>query len=262
MSAVLTPPPAQRLGRFELRRVLGKGAQATVWLGFDARLEREVAVKVITAGADVDPAHITHWLQEARSVSRLTHPSIVPVFEADVQDGRPYLVFEFVPGRTLAEHLRARGGLPPHEALALMLSVLEALQAAHAAGVVHRDLKPSNILVDGSGRARVMDFGIAARLKARGGVAGQGLIVGTPNYMSPEATRGATPTPAMDVFSAGLVLIEMLTGQALVRDRDPYAAMRRIAEQDLTLPAELPSTVDDPLRAVLRRAIARDPAQH
>ncbi len=261
MSAVLNSPPAQRLGRFELRRVLGKGAQATVWLGFDARLEREVAVKVITAGADVDPAHITHWLQEARSVSRLTHPSIVPVFEADVQDGRPYLVFEFVPGRTLAEHLRARGGLPPHEALALMLSVLEALQAAHAAGVVHRDLKPSNILVDGNGRARVMDFGIAARLKDRDGVAGQGLIVGTPNYMSPEATRGAVPTPAMDVFSAGLVLIEMLTGQALVRDRDPYAAMRRIAEQDLTLPAELPSTVDDPLRAVLRRAIARDPAQ-
>ena len=250
-----------KIGRFELRRVLGKGAQATVWLGFDARLEREVAVKLITAGADVDPRDITHWLQEARSVSRLTHPSIVPVFEADVQDGKPYLVFEFVPGRTLAEHLRARGALPPHEALALMLGVLEALQAAHAAGVVHRDLKPSNILVDGSGRSRVMDFGIAARLNDRSGVAGEGLVVGTPNYMSPEATRGATPTPAMDVFSAGLVLVEMLAGQPLVRERDPYAAMRRIAEQDLALPAELPSTVDDPLRAVLRRAIARDPAQ-
>ena len=250
-----------KIGRFELRRVLGKGAQATVWLGFDARLEREVAVKLITAGADVDPRDITHWLQEARSVSRLTHPSIVPVFEADVQDGKPYLVFEFVPGRTLAEHLRARGALPPHEALALMLGVLEALQAAHAAGVVHRDLKPSNILVDGAGRARVMDFGIAARLNDRSGVAGEGLVVGTPNYMSPEATRGATPTPAMDVFSAGLVLVEMLAGQPLVRERDPYAAMRRIAEQDLALPAELPSTVDDPLRAVLRRAIARDPAQ-
>ncbi len=261
MSAVMSEAPAQRLGRFELRRVLGKGAQATVWLGFDARLEREVAVKVITAGADVDPRDITHWLQEARSVGRLTHPNIVPVFEADVQDGRPYLVFEFVPGRTLAEHLRARGTLPPHEALALMLGVLEALQTAHAAGVVHRDLKPSNILVDGSGRARVMDFGIAARLDDRGGPAGQGLIVGTPNYMSPEATRGETPTPAMDVFSAGLVLIEMLAGRAVVRERDPYAAMRRIAGEDLDLPAELPSSVDDPLRAVLRRTITRDPAQ-
>ena len=261
MSAVLNAAPAQRLGRFELRRVLGKGAQASVWLGFDPRLEREVAVKVITAGADVDTEHITHWLQEARSVSRLTHPNIVPVFEADVQDGRPYLVFEFVPGRTLAEHLRARGGLPPPEALALMLGVLDALQTAHAAGVVHRDLKPSNILIDGGGRARVMDFGIAARLNDRRGPAGPGLVVGTPNYMSPEATRGASPTPAMDVFAAGLVLVEMLAGQPLVRERDPYAAMRRIAEQDLALPADLPSTVDDPLRAVLRRAIARDPAQ-
>lgn len=261
MSAVMNNAATQRLGRFELRRVLGKGAQASVWLGFDPRLEREVAVKVITAGADVDPEHITHWLQEARSVSRLTHPNIVPVFEADVQDGRPYLVFEFVPGRTLAEHLRARGSLPPHEALALMLGVLDALQTAHAAGVVHRDLKPSNILIDGGGRARVMDFGIAARLNDGRGAAGQGLVVGTPNYMSPEATRGASPTPAMDVFAAGLVLVEMLAGQPLLRERDPYAAMRRIASEDLALPAELPASVDDPLRAVLRRSIARDPAR-
>ena len=251
----------RRVGRFELRCVLGEGAQASVWLGFDARLEREVAVKLISAGADVDPQHISHWLQEARSVSRLTHPNIVPVFEADVQDGRPYLVFEYVPGRTLAEHLRARGSLPPHEALALMLGVLDALQAAHASGVVHRDLKPSNILVDGGGRARVMDFGIAARLHDGPGLAAQGLIVGTPGYMSPEATKGAAPTAAMDVFAAGLVLTEMLAGRALVRERDPYAAMRRIAGEDLQLPPELPSSVDDSLRAVLRRAIARDPAQ-
>ncbi|HPM67172.1 MAG TPA: protein kinase, partial [Piscinibacter sp.] len=88
MSVVAAIDKTQRLGRFELRRILGKGAQATVWLGFDARLEREVAVKMITAGADVDPQDITHWLQEARSVSRLTHPNIVPVFEADVQEGR------------------------------------------------------------------------------------------------------------------------------------------------------------------------------
>jgi eukaryotic-like serine/threonine-protein kinase len=260
MNGLAVAPQPQRLGRFELRRVLGKGAQASVWLGFDARLEREVAVKLISAGADVDPQDITHWLQEARSVSRLTHPNIVPVFEADVQDGQPYLVFEYVPGRTLTEHLRARGALPPHEALALMLGVLDALHTAHAAGVVHRDLKPSNVLVDGGGRARVMDFGIAARLH-EGKRCAQGLIVGTPGYMSPEATQGAAPTPAMDVFAAGLVLVEMLAGRALIQERDPYKAMQRIAQEDLPLPAELPSTVDDGLRAVLRRAIARDPAQ-
>jgi len=260
MSNAVTDKP-QFLGRFELRRTLGKGAQATVWLGYDPRLEREVAVKLLVAGADVDSEDVTHWLQEARSVSRLTHPNIVPVFEADVQDGRPYLVFEYVPGRTLTEHLRARGALPPHEALALMLGVLDALQAAHAAGVVHRDLKPSNVLVDGSGRARVMDFGIAARVQEGARKPAQKQIVGTPGYMSPEATKGATPTPAMDVFAAGLVLVELLSGRALVAERDPHRAMKRIATEDLALPADLSSAVDDALRAVLRRAIARDPAQ-
>ena len=264
MVAVLRPAPAagpSRIGRFELRRELGKGAQATVWLGFDPRLEREVAVKLLRAGADADPQDVTHWLQEARSVSRLTHPNIVPVFEADVQDGRAYLVFEYVPGRTLAEHARVRGPLPPHEALALMLGVLDALQAAHAAGIVHRDLKPSNILVDADGRARVMDFGIAARAHEGPAKAARQLIVGTPGYMSPEAAQGAAPAPAMDVFAAGVVLIELLSGKPLLRERDPYKAIERVANEDLALPAELPSTVDDGLRGVLRRAIARNPAQ-
>lgn len=264
MVAVAHPPSAaskQRIGRFELRRELGKGAQATVWLGYDARLEREVAVKLLRAGADTDPKELTHWLQEARSVSRLTHPNIVPVFEADVQDGRAYLVFEYVPGRTLAEHARVRGALPPHEALPLMLGVLDALQTAHAAGVVHRDLKPSNILVDADGRARVMDFGIAARVQDATAKAAPQMIVGTPGYMSPEAARGAAPAPAMDVFAAGVMLIELLGGKRLIAERDPHKAIARVVNEDLKLPAELPSAVDDALRAVLRRAIARDPAQ-
>ena len=258
MSAVIETAQPPRIGRFELRRQLGKGAQATVWLGFDPRLEREVAVKLMRPGpAGGDDAGVQQFLQEARSVSRLTHPNIVPVFEADVHERQPYLVFEYVPGRTLAEHLRARGALPVHEALALILGVLDALQTAHAAGVVHRDLKPSNILVDGEGRARVMDFGIAART---GGQA-SGAVVGTPGYLSPEAAHGAAPTPAMDVFSAGLLLIELLTGQALIVERDPYRAIYRAAHDDLALPATLGVEVDDALRAVLLRAIARDPAQ-
>src|SRR5207344_2912123 len=137
-----------KLGRFELRRVLGEGAQATVWLGYDARLEREVAVKLMHPSAAADSVAVGAWLQEARSVSRLTHPNIVPVFEADVHEQQPYLVFEYVAGLTLSQHLKARAALPAPEAIALMLGVLDALQAAHGAGVVHRDLKPSNILVD------------------------------------------------------------------------------------------------------------------
>lgn len=247
--------PAAALGRFELRRVLGKGAQATVWLGFDPRLEREVAVKLMRPAAGVDAAAVNHWLREARSVSRLTHPHIVPVFEADMHEQQPYLVFEYVPGRTLAEHLRVRGALPPREAVELMLGVLDALQAAHVAGVVHRDLKPSNILVDGAGRARVMDFGIAVHVKD---AASHQQVVGTPGYMSPEAANGAAPTPAMDVFAAGLVLAEALHGKPLIAEKDPYRAIYRTAHEDLALPAGLSAEVDDGLRAVVLRALARD----
>ena len=245
------------VGRFELRRVLGEGAQATVWLGFDKRLEREVAVKLMRPGAAADPVAVGEWLREARSVSRLTHPNVVPVFEADLHGAQPYLVFEYVPGPTLTQHLKTRGALPAVEACSMMLGVLDALQAAHAAGIVHRDLKPSNILVDAAGRARVMDFGIAARVGDPGNL---DQIVGTPGYMSPEATRGGLPTPAMDVFSAGIVLVEMLSGEKLVPERDPFRAMHRIANEDLALPSSLSSEVDDVLRAVLRRALSRDPA--
>ncbi|MEP7296204.1 MAG: HDOD domain-containing protein, partial [Burkholderiales bacterium] len=246
-----------KVGRFELKRELGEGAQATVWLGFDARLEREVAVKLMRADAAADPSAVSQWLQEARSVSRLTHPNIVPVFEADVHGQQPYLVFEYVAGPTLLQQIKTQGAMPAHKAVSMLVGVLDALEAAHAAGVVHRDLKPSNILVDGAGRARVMDFGIAARLHDPGNL---DQVVGTPGYMSPEATQGGLPTAAMDVFSAGIVLIELLSGAKLITERDPYRAMHRVASEDLSLPAGLSSEVDDALRVVLLRAIARDPA--
>ena len=258
MAVDLNIVAASRVGRFELKRVLGRGAQATVWLAWDSRLDREVAVKLMPAQADSDDSTVNQWLQEARSVSRLTHPNIVPVFEADVHELQPYLVFEYVPGPTLSQHARTRGALPAHEAVTLMLGVLDALAAAHAAGVVHRDLKPSNILVDASGRARVMDFGIAARMNDPGG---QGQVVGTPGYMSPEAVNAALPAPTMDVFAAGIVLTELLSGQRLVNERDPYRAMSRVVHEDLALPGGLRADVDDTLRSVLLRALARDLAQ-
>lgn len=248
--------PAQaRLGRFELRRQLGRGAQATVWLAFDPRLEREVAVKLMHVGATASAADA--WLQEARSVSRLNHPHIVPLFEADLHDQQAYLVFEFVPGQTLAERLRARGPMPAREAVQMTIDVLDALAVAHEAGVVHRDLKPSNILLDAQSRARVMDFGIAARVTD----AARQQVVGTPGYLSPEATQGVKPSPGMDVFSAGLVLIELMAGRPVVAEREPMRAIYRVAHEDLVVPPTMPADVDDPLRAILQRAIARDPSR-
>jgi serine/threonine protein kinase len=252
MSAT-TEKPGRRVGRFELLRELGRGAQATVWLAHDARLDREVALKLVNPNAD--GAEIQEWMHEARAVSRLTHPHIVPVFEADEIDGRPALVFEYVDGGTLGQARKGQGPMPPREAVELMVGVLDALATAHAQGIVHRDLKPSNLMLSKDGRVRVMDFGIAARVA--GG--GDGRIAGTPGYMSPEAARGEAPAPQMDVFAAGMLLGELLAGMPLLRERDPYRAIHRVQHEDFAVPAQI--RLDDSLRAIVARAVARDPRQ-
>lgn len=261
MNALATPHAGAKagaavsVGRFLLGRKLGEGAQATVWLGHDTRLERDVAVKLLAP--DADEAARSQWLHEARAVGQLTHPHIVPVFEADEHDGRTYLVFEYVAGPTLLQRLRQQGPLPPRDAAALMVGVLDALRAAHERGIVHRDLKPSNILLDTDGRARVMDFGIAARVADPH----ERRIYGTPGYMSPEAARGKPPAPSMDVFGAGVVLAEMLSGAPLLREREPMRAIERVATEQLELPDPLGDPPDDALRAIVRRAIERDPSR-
>ncbi len=247
------------LGRFELRKILGQGAQSTVWLAFDPRLEREVAIKVMRPGNGSDAQAVAQWLDEARSVGRVKHPNIVPVYEADIQDQQPYLVFEYIAGKTLGEIVKQRGPMNPHEAVALMMDVLDAVAVAHAAGVIHRDLKPSNVLVDSAGRARVMDFGIAARIQDRNQADAVTPSGGTVGYLSPEAANGAAPAPSMDIFSAGVVLAELLMGRPLIEERDPYRAVYRVVHEQLTLPVDVHPDVDDSLRAIVARALARDP---
>jgi len=251
----------RRVGRFELRSELGRGAQATVWLGYDPRLQREVAVKVINP--DADAVSVAQWLDEARAVSRLAHPNIVPVFEAD-QDGKvSFMVFEYVTGPTLAELMRQRGRLPEREAAALMRDVLDAIATAHGQGIVHRDLKPSNILMDAQGRPRVMDFGIAARVSDKH----DGRIAGTPGYISPEAIGGAAPHPLMDVFAAGMMLGQMICGRPMLVERDPYRALERTQKEDVVWPPEMvdaktgKDATDDALRALVMRAVSRDPGR-
>ncbi|HEX5784304.1 MAG TPA: HDOD domain-containing protein [Burkholderiaceae bacterium] len=253
-----TPP---RLGRFELVQLLGRGAQAAVWLAHDPLLERDVALKLLHAPADGSlPPEAQQWLKEARNLSRLTHPHIVTLFEADVYDGRPGLVLEYVNGPSLAHRLRTDGALPAPQAVALMLEVLDALATAHAQGVVHRDLKPANILLDPQGHAKVSDFGLALRLSGTQAAALPPGVEGTPGYLSPEAARAQPPAPVSDVFSAGLILAELLTGQPVVAETDPFRAIYRAAHEDLTLPPHPDHPVDDGLRALIHRALARDPS--
>lgn len=249
------------LGRFELRKILGSGAQSTVWLAFDPRMEREVAIKVMRPGSGSDQEALIQWLDEARSVGRVKHPNIVPVYEADIQDRQPYLVFEYIAGKTLDQILKQRGALAPQEAVALMMDVLDAVAVAHAADVVHRDLKPSNVLVDAAGRARVMDFGIAARIPDRNSTDPVVPSGGTVGYLSPEAANGAVPAASMDIFSAGVVLAELLMGKPLIDEPDPYRAIYRLVHEQLKLPDDVNPDVDEKLRAIVMRALMLDPKQ-
>lgn len=244
------------MGRFALKRLLGRGAQAEVWLAHDPLLQREVALKLLQPGAA--GAREGSWLEEARSCSRLQHPHIVTLYEADVYDGRPGLVLEWVNGPTLAQRLRECGPYGAADAAALMLQVLQALAAAHAQGIVHRDLKPANILLTPEGQAKVGDFGLAARMGGDAAGALPAGVQGTPGYLSPEAARGQPPQPASDVFAAGLVLAELLTGQPLLAASDPFAAIYRVAHEDVVFAPPPEVAVDDGLRAIVHRALARD----
>jgi serine/threonine protein kinase len=225
-----------------------------VYLGFDPQLQREIAIKTLHF-TKPDPEQNRQLLEEARMVGRMRHANIVPIFEAGEEGGDLYLVFEYVPGSTLADFLRKSGPLPPAKAASLLKPILEAVAYAHGQGIIHRDLKPSNILLDEDGTPRVMDFGISMRIEDAS-VGGQN-YVGTPAYMAPEYIRTREVSERVDVFAAGLILYELLTGQRAVPGNSLQDTVRRIVQEDITLPAT--AAVDERLRSVLLKSVARDP---
>lgn len=245
---------SKKIGRFELRKELGRGAQSTVYLGFDPQLQREIAIKTVHVSR-ADPTQNQVLLDEARTVSKLRHPNIVPIFEAGEADGDIYLVFEYVPGKNLAEFLRDSGALSPVKAIGIMRPILDAVAHAHAQSIIHRDLKPSNILLDENGTPRVMDFGIAARVDSPSDDTQE--YSGTPAYMAPEYIENRQTSERSDVFAAGLILFEMLAGRRAVEGNNVFQVMHRLANENLKLPAS--AAVDDALCGVLYKALARDP---
>ncbi len=245
---------SRKIGRFDVRGELGRGAQSTVYLGFDPQLQREIAIKTVhfTAAA---PEQNRTLLAEARLVSQLRHANVVPIYEAGEEGGDLYLVFEYVPGKSLAAFLRGSGALSPVKAITLLRPILDAVAHAHGQGIIHRDLKPSNILLDDNGTPRVMDFGIAARAGEQDASLRE--YSGTPAYMAPEYIDRREVGPRGDVFAAGLVLFEMLTGQRAVGGGELPAVMQRIANEDIRLPAG--AAVDERLAGIVHKALARDP---
>lgn len=244
----------ESIGRFEIQRELGRGAQSVVYLAYDPQLQRDVAIKTLHFSKS-DTKRNQALLTEARAVSKLTHPNIVPIFDAGEEGGDPFLVFEFVDGPTLSELIKRDGQLSPALAADLMRQVLDALIQAHGAGIIHRDLKPSNILIDPSGKPRVMDFGIASRLTddASNDIG----LTGTPAYMAPEYVERQEISDKLDIYAAGLLLLEMITGQRVVTGESLPQIAYQIAHQAVTIPAD--GRIDDKLSAIILKACTKDP---
>ncbi|MGZ6260908.1 MAG: serine/threonine-protein kinase, partial [Candidatus Limnocylindrales bacterium] len=198
--------------RYRLAQRLAAGASATVWLARDERLGRPVAVKVLHTHLLPDAISRERFMAEARAAAVLSHPGIVSVHDV-VSDGElPAIVLEYVAGSSLAARLARRGRLAPREAARIAAEVAEALDYAHRHGIVHRDVKPGNILVDGDGRALLVDFGIARSLQDAARDTSSGVVVGTLRYMAPEQLQDGPTTPAGDIYALGVVLYEMLVG--------------------------------------------------
>src|SRR5919107_747566 len=198
--------------RFRLEEKVGSGGMSSVYRAYDPTLERRVAIKMMHRDISSDPAQLERFRREARAVARLNHPHIVTVIDAGEDDGAPYIVFEYVEGETLKERIRRLGRLPVSEAVAYAIEIGRALECAHDNKLVHRDVKPQNVLIDRDGRAKVTDFGIARSLEAQG-LTATGRVLGTTDYVSPEQALGHEVTAQSDIYSLGIVLYEMLTGE-------------------------------------------------
>jgi eukaryotic-like serine/threonine-protein kinase len=203
-------------GRYRIRTLLARGGMSTVYAGIDERLDRQVAVKVMSTSLSADPAFTDRFSREARSAAKLTHLNAVSVYDQGEDSSESthlvFLVMELVSGRTLRDLLRERGRLAPAEAVSIMEPVLAALAAAHRAGLVHRDIKPENILLSDEGVVKVADFGLARAVDADGASSRAGLMMGTIAYCSPEQINRGRTDQRSDVYSAGVVMFELLTG--------------------------------------------------
>lgn len=256
--------------RYEVGELIGRGGMASVYRGRDLTLGREVAIKILESDLAADATFRTRFRLEAQAASRMSHPTIVRVYDAgeDVEtdaDGTtravPYIVMELVSGQTLKDIIAA-GPVTIDDAIRYTDGILEALEYSHRAGVVHRDIKPGNVMVTSAGQVKVMDFGIARAVSdSSSTVAETTAILGTAAYFSPEQAKGEPVDSRADVYSAGVVLYELLTGRPPFRGESPVAvAYQHVSETPLA-PSELVETVPRSLDAVALRALAKDPFQ-
>jgi beta-lactam-binding protein with PASTA domain len=247
-------------GRYRILRQLAPGGMSTVYSALDERLDRPVAVKVMSAALSMDPAFADRFAREARVAARLSHLNAVAVYDQGSDEGHVFLVMELVQGRTLRDLLRERGALPPELAVSIMEPVLGALAAAHRAGLVHRDVKPENILLSDDGAVKVADFGLARAIEADEGSTRTGLMMGTVAYCPPEQISRGSADARSDVYSAGVVLFELLTGSAPYRGDSAMAVAYQHVNSDVPPPSSRRPGIPAQLDEIVLRATCREPA--
>jgi serine/threonine-protein kinase len=244
-------------GRYRIDEQIGRGGMSTVWKAFDTTLERPVAIKMMHRDVARDADHLERFRREAKAIARLSSPYVVGVIDAGEEDGTPYIVLEYVDGETLKERIRRQKRLPIAEAVAYAIEIARGLQAAHQRHIVHRDVKPQNVLLDEDGAARVTDFGIARSLTEEG-LTADGRVLGTTDYVSPEQALGHAVTPQSDLYSLGVVLFEMLTGDVPFHGENQVAvAMHHVRDEIPDAQARRPE-ISTALAAVVDRATAKD----
>lgn len=247
--------------RYRLEIEVGQGGMAVVYRGYDERLGRPVAVKVMRAQFASDPNFLARFRREAQAVANLSHPNLVAVFDTGEVNGVPYIVMEYVDGDNLKTRIAAEAPFSAERSVSVMIQTCEGVGAAHRAGLVHRDLKPQNILLTRTGQVKVSDFGIAHSLSATSVSSTQtGQVWGTAQYIAPEQAQGQPVTPATDVYSLGVTLFELLTARLPFEGDTAFAvAMQHLQAEPPTLRSFNP-TVPLGLEGIVAKAMAKRPA--
>src|SRR5262245_25151863 len=248
-------PPGTILDeRYRIVGRLGKGGMGEVYRADDLRLGQPVALKFLPASVDRDPARLTQLHTEVRMARQVSHPNVCRVYDVGEYEGHTFLSMEYVDGEDLASLLRRIGRFPQDRAIELARQICAGLAAAHDRGVVHRDLKPANIMLDGGGRIRITDFGLA-------GTTGEVLRAGTPAYMAPEQLSGAEVTPRSDIYALGLVLYELFTGQRALDARTMAELIAKREQAGIVPPSEIVRDLDSDVEQVIMRCLQPDPAR-
>jgi len=247
--------------RYEVRALLARGGMATVYEALDLRLDRVVALKVMHPHLAADPGFVARFEREAKSAARLAHPHVVGVYDQGEANGLVYLAMEYIPGRTLRDVIDQYGPLTTEQALVLLEPVLEALTAAHAAGLVPRDIKPENVLISHDGRVKVADFGLARAVATSDTNATAGVLIGTVAYLSPEQVERGEADERSDIYAAGICLFEMITGSVPHGGDSPLSVAYQHVNADVPAPSRIVAGIGSQADAITMTATRRDPGR-